>query len=102
MIIILGKGTVTNLKIKEYGIKDLKARYGPWALVAGASEVLGAAYAEALARCGLNLILIARQEQKLRELAASLNKKYKVEVLTHALDLAVIASVTEALEKRVT
>ena len=28
-------------------------KYGPWALVAGASEGLGAAYAEALARRGL-------------------------------------------------
>ena len=87
--------------LEGYGVIfiDLRSKYGSWALVAGASEGLGAAFAEALAHCGLNLILIARREQKLRELAAFLNKKYKVEVLAHALDLADIASVTEALEK---
>ena len=38
---------------------DFKSKYGPWAIVAGASEGLGAAYAEELAKRGLNLILIA-------------------------------------------
>jgi len=36
-------------------------RYGSWALVAGASEGLGAAWAEALASRGLNLLLLARR-----------------------------------------
>ena len=36
-------------------------RYGSWAVVAGASEGLGAAWAEALAARGLNLALFARR-----------------------------------------
>jgi short-subunit dehydrogenase len=47
-------------------------RYGPWALVAGASEGLGAAFATELSRRGLNLILIARRPEPLAALAASL------------------------------
>jgi len=47
-------------------------RYGPWALVAGASEGLGAAFATELARRGLNLVLIARRSGPLEALAASL------------------------------
>lgn len=59
-------------------------RYGPWALIAGASEGLGAAYAGALARRGLNLVLVARRKALLDELAKDLRGAYGVEIL--ALD----------------
>ncbi|HTZ51465.1 MAG TPA: short-chain dehydrogenase, partial [Spirochaetia bacterium] len=35
--------------------------YGPWALVAGGSQGLGAAFADQVAALGLNLVLIARR-----------------------------------------
>jgi short-subunit dehydrogenase len=63
-------------------------RYGPWALIAGASEGLGEAFARALARRGLNLILIARREDKLRSLATELEAAHGVEVCPFTLDLA--------------
>ncbi|HKA89504.1 MAG TPA: SDR family NAD(P)-dependent oxidoreductase, partial [Haliangiales bacterium] len=63
---------------------DFAARYGPWAVVAGASEGLGAAFARALAARGLNLVLFARRRDALDALAASLG----VEVRAVALDLA--------------
>jgi short-subunit dehydrogenase len=59
-------------------------RYGPWALVAGASEGLGAAFARSLARRGLRLLLVARRSQPLAELAAGL----PTETVTVAADLA--------------
>lgn len=68
--------------------KDFAARYGPWAIVAGASEGLGAAYAEELAARGLNLFLIARREELLESLAARLFTKYGVRTKTLALDLS--------------
>ena len=67
---------------------DFSQKYGPWALVAGASEGLGAAFAEALARRGLNLILIARRLDKLEALAADLQQRYAVEARTFSVDLA--------------
>ncbi len=67
---------------------DFKTKYGPWAIVAGASEGLGAAFAEALAKRGLNLILIARRLDKLAELASELGNTYNIEVKYHAIDLA--------------
>lgn len=43
-------------------MEDLESRrrYGPWALVAGASEATGAAFARQLGGKGLNLILVVR------------------------------------------
>jgi len=62
--------------------------YGPWALVAGGSEGLGEAFAQALAKRGLNLVLLARREDKLRQAAEKLKERYSIDVNTHALDLA--------------
>lgn len=67
---------------------DLAAHYGSWAIVAGASEGLGAAYAEELAVRGLNLILIARRSEVLGSLASQLSKKYDVKIKPIALDLS--------------
>lgn len=67
---------------------DFKATYGPWALIAGASEGLGAAFAVALASKGLNLILIARRKDILKELADQLRDMYAIEVMAHSLDLS--------------
>jgi short-subunit dehydrogenase len=69
------------------GIEKFKMRYGPYALVCGASEGLGAAYAEALARRGLNLALIARRKNTLEDLARRLKEKYPVEVICLPVDL---------------
>jgi short-subunit dehydrogenase len=63
-------------------------KYGPWALVAGASEGLGAAFAEALAARGLSLVLLARRSELLEEVARGVRARHGVEVRTHAVDLA--------------
>ena len=63
-------------------------KYGQTALVAGGSDGLGAAYSEALARRGLNLIMIAREKTRLEAAAARIREKYAVDVKTIAADLA--------------
>ena len=65
-----------------------KDKYGPWALVAGASEGLGAAFAVSLAQRGLNLVLIARRQEVLATLASELRTAYSIEVHCHAFDLS--------------
>lgn len=63
-------------------------RYGPWALVAGSSEGLGAAFAEQLASRGLNLLLVARRAPPLVAQAKELAARYGVETLALSVDLA--------------
>jgi short-subunit dehydrogenase len=66
----------------------MRKKYGPYALVAGASEGLGAAFAESLAKQGFGLVLLARRKEKLEAFAAELRKNYPVDIVCHALDLA--------------
>jgi hypothetical protein len=77
-----------------------RERYGPWALVAGASEGIGAAFAEELARRGLHLVLVARRADVLEQLASLLRRSSGVEVRTASIDLASPALLDEA--RRVT
>jgi uncharacterized protein len=69
-------------------MSSLADRYGPWALVAGASEGLGAAFATALAEGGLSLVLLARRSEPLEALAVDLRARFGVTVETVAVDLA--------------
>jgi uncharacterized protein len=65
-----------------------KEKYGDTALIAGASEGMGAAYAQALAARGLGLVLIARRQEPLEVLAGQIRQQFKVNVTTIACDLA--------------
>lgn len=60
--------------------------YGPWAVIAGGSEGVGAEFACQLASAGLNLVLIARKSQPLKT-AADTCRGHGVEVRTLAVDL---------------
>jgi uncharacterized protein len=62
-------------------------RYGPWALVAGASEGIGVAFARALAGRGMNLVLIARRKALLDAHAEELRGQYGIEVRCLDFDL---------------
>jgi short-subunit dehydrogenase len=63
------------------------ARYGPWAVIAGGSEGIGASIAHMLAQAGINLVLIARKREPLENVAAEVRTGNRVEVRTLALDL---------------
>jgi short-subunit dehydrogenase len=66
----------------------LAERYGGWAIVTGASAGIGAEFARALARDGMPCVLVARREDRLRELAEELAQSWKVETRVVAADLA--------------
>ena len=77
---------------------NFKEKYGPYALVAGGSKGLGAAFAEALAKRGLNLILTAREKEGLEDTANRLRGEYGIEILTYAVDMAEFEKVKSVIK----
>ena len=67
---------------------DFATKYGPWAVVAGASDGVGAAFADALAARGLNVVLLARRQAVLDRVAADISARHGVQTRTLAVDLA--------------
>ncbi|MBC8330012.1 MAG: SDR family oxidoreductase [Planctomycetes bacterium] len=66
---------------------SFREKYGPWAVVSGASAGLGACFARDLAARGLNLVLVARRADRLEELGRELEAGFGVETLAVPLDL---------------
>lgn len=62
-------------------------KYGPWVVIAGASEGTGSAYAEELAAMGLNLVLVSRRKEALEELGGTLKAAHGIEYRAIVQDL---------------
>lgn len=78
---------------------------GKWAVVTGATDGLGKAYAKAFAKKGLDIVLISRSMLKLKDVAAEIEQEYGVETRVIEADLtegqvvyAEIAKATQDLE----
>lgn len=63
-------------------------RYGPWAVVAGASEGIGQAYTHILAERGINVVTLARRSEPLEKDAELIRRRHRVEIKPVSLDLA--------------
>lgn len=82
---------------------DFFRNYGPWALIAGASHGVGAAFAHQAASRGLNCILVARRQAALESLKSELQSQYSVEVLVLCQDLSTVDAaerLVDAVERR--
>jgi short-subunit dehydrogenase len=64
---------------------DFADKYGPWAVVAGASEGVGSSVARLLGERGVNVVLVARRQSVLDEVAATV----RTQTRSVALDLSV-------------
>lgn len=78
------------------------AKYGPWALVVGGSEGVGAEFARKLAALGFKLVLTARKTEPLEALKTELGGKTEVRILSADLTdpdvLAKVRTVTDDIE----
>jgi short-subunit dehydrogenase len=79
---------------------SFKDKFGPWAVVTGASSGIGSEFARLIAAQGLNVVLAARRETLLDALAAELTDRFKVETRTVAVDLS-LEDASERLSRAV-
>nr|BEH16729.1 hydroxysteroid 17-beta dehydrogenase 12b [Sardinops melanostictus] len=61
-------------------------KLGKWAVVTGATDGIGKAYAEELARRGFSIVLVSRSQEKLDDVSKAIESKYGVETKTIAAD----------------
>src|ERR1700738_3883943 len=78
-----------------------KERFGPWALVTGASSGIGKEFARQIAASGISVVLVARREALLAELGRALSQEFGVQYRALAMDLSqegFIAGLTDATD----
>jgi short-subunit dehydrogenase len=71
--------------------------YGPWAIVAGASEGTGRSFAHSLARRGVNCLLVAKRGP-LEEVADEVRAQHGVDCVTAHIDLAAADATRRMIE----
>ncbi|XP_050079058.1 inactive hydroxysteroid dehydrogenase-like protein 1 [Anopheles maculipalpis] len=79
--------------------QKLSKRYGKWAVITGASDGIGKGYAHYLARQGMAIVLVARNEAKLTKVAAEIKAKHGVETKIVVADFSKGAEIYPHLEK---
>ena len=65
-----------------------KKRFGPWALVTGASSGIGREFARQIAASGINVVLVARRDALLTELGRAISQEFDVQYRALAMDLS--------------
>jgi len=73
-------------------------KYGPWAVVTGASSGIGAAFARQLAQKGINLVLVARRIARLEELKQELESSCSIQIRLCQVDLSTEGFLPEIIQ----
>src|SRR6266852_1525265 len=65
-----------------------KKRFGPWALITGASSGIGKEFTRQIAASGINVVLVARRDALLAELGRAISQEFGVQYRALAMDLS--------------
>src|ERR1700676_5106732 len=65
-----------------------RERFGPWALITGASSRIGKEFARQIAASGINVVLVARRDALLAKLGRAISQEFNVEYRALAMDLS--------------
>lgn len=79
-------------------MRNLKQRYGNWAVITGATSGIGSALATELAREGMNLVIVARNQAALTDKARELIDQFKINVKTLSADLSTPEGLQQLLD----
>ncbi|XP_046406059.1 inactive hydroxysteroid dehydrogenase-like protein 1 [Ischnura elegans] len=91
-----------EIKVRVYSAffpVNLAAKYGKWAVITGATDGIGKAYAQEFARRGLSIYLISRNPVKLTRVANEIESEYGVTTRTLAVDFSEGRSVYDRIAK---
>ena len=76
-----------------------RERFGPWALVTGASSGIGKEFARQIAASGINVVLVARRDTLLTELGRAISQEFDVQYRVLAMDLSQDVAPARALPR---
>ncbi len=77
---------------------DVAAKYGPWAVIVGASDGVGSLFAERLAHEGVNVVLVARRQHVLDEVSQGIRERTDAETRTLSVDLTDAAASQQIID----
>jgi 17beta-estradiol 17-dehydrogenase / very-long-chain 3-oxoacyl-CoA reductase len=83
---------VTHLSLCLRRPKDLRRRYGAWAVVTGPTSGIGLSFALELASQGMNLVLVDLNAANLREISDTIRSRHGVQTKTVVFDLSSVAT----------
>ena len=76
---------------------NLREKYGEWGVVLGATEGVGEAFCKKLAEGGMNLVMVGRREELLKEKGEKFHEEYGVDYKVVRADLSCPDEACEAV-----